>query len=135
MLGISGSDRRENTGRSEPQVCILHEILHVVQHQRVGDVVLFGVFRHIALEKAQVEDMDLRIVLHGELGKGVAIGVFNKQKLAALAAALDNGLCLVGVQTQRTGRCRRGTCARKYFLFHTGHCYRKHGGSDADTKR
>ena len=42
--------------------------------------------------------MDFRIVLHGELGKGVAVGVFNKQELAALAAALDNGLCLVGVQ-------------------------------------
>ena len=62
---------------SEPQVCILHEILHAVQHQRVGDVVLFGVFRHIALEKAQVENMDLRIVLHGELGKRVAVGILD----------------------------------------------------------
>lgn len=42
--------------------------------------------------------MNFRIVLHGELGKGVAVGVFYKQELAALAAALDNGLCLVGVQ-------------------------------------
>ena len=64
---------------SEPQVCILHEILHAVQHQRVGDVVLFGVFRHIALEEAEVEDMNFRIVLHGELGKGVAVGIFNEQ--------------------------------------------------------
>ena len=64
---------------SEPQVCIHHEILHAVQHQRVGDVVLFGVFRHIALEEAEVNHMNLRIVLHGELGKGVAVGVFNEQ--------------------------------------------------------
>ena len=42
--------------------------------------------------------MDFRIVLHGELGKGVAVGVFNKQELAVLAAALNDGLCLVGVQ-------------------------------------
>ena len=42
--------------------------------------------------------MNFRIVLHGELGKGVAVGVFNKQELAALAAALNDGLCLVGVQ-------------------------------------
>ena len=42
--------------------------------------------------------MNFRIVVHGELGKGVAVGVFNKQELAALAAALDNGLRLVGVQ-------------------------------------
>ena len=39
--------------------------------------------------------MDFRIVLHGELGKGVAVGVFNKQELAALSAALNDGLCLV----------------------------------------
>ena len=64
---------------SEPQVCILHEILHAVQNQRVGDVVLFGVLRYIALEEAEVEDMNFRIVLHGELGKGVAVGVFNEQ--------------------------------------------------------
>ena len=83
---------------SEPQVCILHEILHAVQHQRVGDVVLFGVFRHIALEEAQVEDMDLRIVLHGKLGKRVAVGILDEQELAALSAALNDGLCLVGVQ-------------------------------------
>ena len=86
---------------SEPQVCILHEILHAVQYQRVGDDVLFGVFRHIALEKTEVEDMNFRIVLHGELGKGVAVGVFNKQELAALSAALNDGLCLVGVQKHR----------------------------------
>ena len=42
--------------------------------------------------------MNFRIVLHGELGKGVAVGVFNKQELAALAAALNDSLCLVGVQ-------------------------------------
>ena len=42
--------------------------------------------------------MNFRIVLHGELGKGVAVGVFNKQELAALSAALNDGLCLVGVQ-------------------------------------
>lgn len=42
--------------------------------------------------------MNFRIVLHGELGKGVAVGIFNKQDLAALAAALSDGLCLVGVQ-------------------------------------
>ena len=64
---------------SEAQPCILHKALRTVQHQRIGDTVLFGVFRHIALEKAQVEDMDLCIVLHGKLGKGVAVGIFNEQ--------------------------------------------------------
>ncbi len=64
---------------SEPQVCIHHEILHAVQHQRIGDTVLFGVLRYIALEEAEVEDMNFRIVLHGELGKGVAVGIFNEQ--------------------------------------------------------
>ena len=39
---------------SEAQPCILHKALRTVQHQRIGDTVLFGVFRHIALEKAQV---------------------------------------------------------------------------------
>ena len=76
---------------------VLGEVLRTVQHQRIGDTVLLGVLRYIALEEAEVEDMNFRIVLHGELGKGVAVGVFNKQELAALAAALDNGLCLVGV--------------------------------------
>ena len=83
---------------SEAQICILRKVLHAVEHQRVGDAVFSGVLRHIPLEKAQVEDVDLRIVLHGELGKGVAVGVFNKQELAVLSAALNDGLCLVGVQ-------------------------------------
>ena len=52
---------------SEPQVRILHEILRAIQHQRVGDAVLSGVLRHIALEKAQVEDVNLRVILHGKL--------------------------------------------------------------------
>ena len=83
---------------SEAQICILHKVLHTVEHQRIGDTVLFGVLRYIALEEAEVEDMNFRIVLHGELGKGVAVGVFNKQELAVLATALNDGLCLVGVQ-------------------------------------
>lgn len=83
---------------SEAQICILHKVLHAVEHQRVGDAVFSGVLRHIPLEKAQVEDVDLGVVLHGELGKGVAVGVFNKQELAVLSAALNDGLCLVGVQ-------------------------------------
>lgn len=83
---------------SEAQICILHKVLHAVEHQRIGDTVFSGVLRHIPLEKAQVEDVDFRVVLHGELGKGVAVGVFNKQELAVLSAALNNGLCLVGVQ-------------------------------------
>lgn len=83
---------------SEAQICILHKVLHAVQHQRIGDTVLFGVLRYISLEEAEVEDMNFRIVLHGELGKGVAVGVFNKQELAVLSAALNDGLCLVGVQ-------------------------------------
>ena len=42
--------------------------------------------------------MDFRIVLHGELGKGVAVGIFNKQELAAFAAALNDSLRLIGVE-------------------------------------
>ena len=64
---------------SEAQICILHKILRTVQHQRIGDTVLFGVLRYIALEEAEVEDMNFLIVLRGELGKGVAVGVFNEQ--------------------------------------------------------
>ena len=73
---------------SKLDVRVLDEILCAVQHQRIGDTVLFGVLHHIAFEEAEVEDMNFRIVLHGELRKGVAVGVFNKQELAALAAAL-----------------------------------------------
>ena len=86
---------------SEPQVCILHEILRTVQHQCIGNAVFLGVLHHIALEKTEVEDMNFRIVLHRELGKGVAVGVFNAQELAALAVALNDSLCLVGVQKHR----------------------------------
>ena len=42
--------------------------------------------------------MDFRIVFHRKLGKGVAIGVFDEQKLAALSAAGNDGLRLIGVQ-------------------------------------
>ena len=42
--------------------------------------------------------MNFRIVLHGELGKRVAVGILDEQELAALSAALNDGLCLVGVQ-------------------------------------
>lgn len=83
---------------SEAQICILRKVLRTVQHQRIGNAVFLGVVHHIALEEAEVEDMNFRIVLHGELGKGVAVGVFNKQELAVLSAALNDGLCLVGVQ-------------------------------------
>ena len=77
---------------------ILYEILRAVEHQCVGDAVFLGVLRYIALEKAEVENVDLGVVLHGELGKGVAVGVLDEQELAALAAALDHRLGLVGVQ-------------------------------------
>ena len=83
---------------SKFDVRILGEVLRTVQHQRIGDTVLFGVFRHIALEKAQVENMDLRIVLHGELGKRVAVGILDEQELAALSAAGNDRLRLIGVQ-------------------------------------
>lgn len=79
-------------------VRVLYEILCAVQHQRIGDTVLFCVFHHIAAEKAEVNHMNFRIVLHGELGKGVAVGVLDEQQLAALSTSLDNGLCLIGIQ-------------------------------------
>ena len=83
---------------SKFDVRVLGEVLRTVQHQRIGNAIFLGVLYHITIEEAKVDNMDFRIVLHGKLGKGVAVGVFNKQELAALAAALDNGLCLVGVQ-------------------------------------
>ena len=83
---------------SEPQVRVFHEVLRAVEHQGVGDAVFLGVLHHIALEKPQIEDVDLRIVLHRELGEGVAVGILDEQELAALAAAIDHRLRLVGVQ-------------------------------------
>ena len=83
---------------SKFDVRILGEVLRTVQHQRIGNAVFLGVLYHITIEEAKVDHMDFRIVLHGELGKGVAVGVFNKQEFAALSAALNDGLCLVGVQ-------------------------------------
>ena len=38
--------------------------------------------------------MDLRIVLHGELGKRVAVGILDEQELAALSAAGNDRLRL-----------------------------------------
>jgi len=75
-----------------------HEVLRTVQHQRIGDTVLFGVLRYIALEEAEVEDMNFRIVLHGKLREGVAVGVFHEQEFAALSAARNDSLRLIGVQ-------------------------------------
>ena len=77
---------------------VLYEVLRTVQHQRIGNAVFLGVLHYITLEEAKVDNMDFRIVLHGKLGKDVAVGIFNKQELAALAAALNDSSCLVGVQ-------------------------------------
>ena len=77
---------------------VLYEVLRTVQRQRIGNAVFLGVLHYITLEEAKVDNMDFRIVLHGKLGKGVAVGIFNKHELAALAAALNDGLCLVEVQ-------------------------------------
>ena len=75
-----------------------HEVLRAVQHQCIGNTVLFRVFCHIALEKAQIDYMDFRIVLHGKLREGVAVGVFHEQEFAALSAARNDSLRLIGVQ-------------------------------------
>ena len=86
---------------SEFQVCVLDKVLDPIQYQCIGDAVLFGVFQHMTLEKAEVDDMDFCIVLHRELGKGVAIGVFNEQEPATPTAALNDGLRLIRVQKHR----------------------------------
>ena len=49
------------------------KILCAVEHQRIGNAVFLGVFRHIALKKAKVKHMDFRIVLHRKLSKRVVI--------------------------------------------------------------
>ena len=51
----------------EFQVCVLYKVLRTVQHQRIGNAVFLVVLRYIALEKAEVNHMDFRIVLHGKL--------------------------------------------------------------------
>ena len=51
---------------SKLDVCVLYEVLRTVQHQRIGNAVFLGVLRYIALEKAEINHMDFRIVLHGE---------------------------------------------------------------------
>ena len=42
--------------------------------------------------------MNFRIVLHGKLREGVAVGVFHEQEFAALSAARNDSLRLIGVQ-------------------------------------
>ena len=85
-------------GSKRGKTRILYEVLRAVEHQRFGDAVLCGVGRHVAAEEAQVDDVDLRIVLHGELGKRVAVGILDEQELAALSAAGNDRLRLIGVQ-------------------------------------
>lgn len=43
---------------------VCYKVLRPVQHQRIGNAVILGVLHHSSLEKVQVEDVDLRIVLH-----------------------------------------------------------------------
>ena len=40
---------------------VCYKVLRPIQHQCIGDAVFLGVLHHISFEKAQVEDMDLRI--------------------------------------------------------------------------
>ena len=42
--------------------------------------------------------MDFRIVLHRELGEGVAVGILDEQEFAALATALNDSLRLIRVK-------------------------------------
>ena len=66
---------------SKLEVRALYKILRTVQHQRIGNTVFLGVLHHITLEKAQIDHVAFRIVLHRKLGKGVAVPQKHPERL------------------------------------------------------
>ena len=52
-----------------------------IQHQNIGNVIFCGVFHNVALEKAQINDVNFGKVFRRELRKGIAVGILMRRSL------------------------------------------------------